>query len=96
MNLIHFNKMLFAVILLATLYSCRKDFSVKEKIDPASEVKNDLTKTKLGKEKGNPFSFEVVKKAIEKVKKQKTEARRQAQAASPNLMLAPVSCEGLG
>jgi hypothetical protein len=38
----------------------------------------------------------VVKKAIEKVKKQKAEARRQALAASPNLMLPPDSCNGGG
>jgi hypothetical protein len=40
MNLIRLNKLLFAVSIVAMLYSCRKDFSVQEKIDPASDVKN--------------------------------------------------------
>lgn len=66
MNLIRFSKLLFAVIAVATLYSCRKDFSPDEQPETVSQIKNDLTKTKLGKEKANPFSFEVVKKAIEK------------------------------
>lgn len=71
MNLIRFSKLLFAVIVVATLYSCRKDFSADRKQEDALQIKNDLTKTKLGKEKANPFSFEVVKKAIEKVKNKK-------------------------
>jgi hypothetical protein len=81
---------------MATLFSCRKDFSANEKAETITQVKNDLTKTKLGKEKANPFSFEIVKKAIEKVKKQKAEARRQAQAARPNLILPPDTCDGGG
>lgn len=96
MHLIRLNRLLIAVSMLLTLYSCRKDFSADPKQEDAFQIKNDLTKTKLGKEKANPFSFEVVKKAIEKVKKQKAEARRQAQAASPNLILPPDPCDGGG
>jgi hypothetical protein len=60
------------------------------------EIKNDLTQMKLGKEQGNPFSFEVVKKAIEKIKKDKAAARMQAKLNSPNLMLPPDTCSGGG
>ena len=83
MNLIHFRRLLFAVFLMATLFSCRKDFSANEKVESALQIKNDLTKTKLGKEKANPFSFEVVKKAIEKVKKQKQKQDERLKLQAP-------------
>lgn len=94
MYLIRLNRLLIAAVMLLTIYSCRKDFYADQKIEGTFQIKNELNKTKLGKENANPFSFEIVKKAIEKVKKQKAEARRKAQAVSPNLILPPDPCSG--
>ncbi len=80
---------------ILTLASCRKDFS-NENIAQVSGIKNDLVPTKLGSERANPFSFEIVKKAIEKVRKDKAEARSRAIAANPNLLPPPDDCGGGG
>jgi hypothetical protein len=82
----YLTKLCFAISILLTVASCRKDLSSAQEGDTEEQVVNDLTNTKLGKEKANPFSFEVVKKAIEKVKKQKAEKKRQLQATNPNII----------
>lgn len=85
----HLSKITLLIVALTSIFftSCRKDFTPEQDVD--ANIQSDVTQTKLGAIKPNPFSFETVKRAIATIKQRKATTNGREQNCPTNITIYP-------